>query len=170
MRPTTVVHVRVSTEDIMSAIDVVRKGGMQTEGMSLALVVKLAFSGAMEALREQGVVPRREGWEYGEMIAPFVRNTMARKVAIGQAYAEADMQRASVDMPAVRPNVSAMRPRPSSGADEAPELNMQSVRKKAQAYLRHQELAFRLKNEPDNVTAEEHAELQTLEEEWQLTH
>lgn len=68
-----VVHIRVNSEDIMTAIDIIDKAGIDTNGLSLAMVVKWAMSYAFEACRVSGSVPRRDGFEYNQMVGRFLR-------------------------------------------------------------------------------------------------
>jgi hypothetical protein len=94
-----VVHIRVSPEDIMTAIDIIDKSGMQTMGMSLAMVVKWAMSFAFEATRASGAMPRRDGFEYSEMIKRFLgsrnlsvmaaKQVTSRELIIGEMQAQA---------------------------------------------------------------------------------
>jgi len=55
----------------MAAVDVVRKLGLVTSGISFAQVVSLALSAALESLRRNGTLPTREGFEFSELLQPF---------------------------------------------------------------------------------------------------
>lgn len=164
MRPSVVVHIRVGTEDVMAAIDIVKNSGMATAGMSLAMVIKLAFSAAMESLRAQGVVPQRDGWEYTDMVAPLLRDSMGRKVQVSQAFARADMNRAAMDMPVIRPTIQA-----ATSRIDKPEVEFDAaMHLKARKLLRHKELSFQHKHERENMTSAEVQEFQQLCEELGL--
>ena len=66
-RSGNVVTIRVAPKDCMSIVDVVKASGIHTGGMSFSMLVSLALSSSMQTFRDQGIVPDREGWEYGKI-------------------------------------------------------------------------------------------------------
>ena len=86
-RSGNVVTLRVNPKDCMSAVDLVRAAGIHTGGMSFSMLISLAFSSAMQTFRDQGIIPDREGWEYGELVAPFIRGEQQRKLVVAKTIA-----------------------------------------------------------------------------------
>lgn len=82
MRAGQVVRIRVNPKDCMSAIDILAKAGVPTEGISFSAIVSLAFSAITEGLRKQGTIPDRDGFEYTQMMQPFLRGAQGSKLAI----------------------------------------------------------------------------------------
>lgn len=76
MRPGRVVYIRVNPKDCMSAIDVCTKIGLNIKGMSFAQVVSVAFSSALEGLRQNAIIPSREGYEFSQMMLPYPAKPM----------------------------------------------------------------------------------------------
>lgn len=84
MKAGEVVYIRVPPEDVMTCVDLVRQAGIYTEGMSLASCIRLALSGLCQGARDAGTAPVRDGFEYMDMIGPFLQGTGAqrRKLAV----------------------------------------------------------------------------------------
>jgi hypothetical protein len=100
MKSGEVVHIRVNPEDVMACIDICKKAQVYIVGMSLAQVVRVALSGLLESARSSGVIPRREGFEYAEMVQPILavgRN--GKKLSISSAIEIAEANRAAFDKP-----------------------------------------------------------------------
>jgi hypothetical protein len=91
MRPGSVVSIRVNPKDSMSVVDLVKKSGLFVEGMSFPHMVSLALSGCLQALRDNGGVPERDGFEYLEICGPYVQNQQrnGRKLMIADAVHKA---------------------------------------------------------------------------------
>lgn len=68
MRAGSVASIRVNPRDSMSVVDIVKSTGMYVEGMSFPQMVSLALSGCLQALRDNGVIPDRQGFEYQEVM------------------------------------------------------------------------------------------------------
>lgn len=97
-----VVSVRLSPEDVMAAVDIVRNSPAYTPGMGLAQVVKWAMVYAFEALRQSGAVPRRDGFEYAEMVKPFKQDSKVsrqRRGAVGYGMQLVERQSHALDTP-----------------------------------------------------------------------
>ena len=69
--PGTVMHLRVNPTDSMSIIDILDVLGIPKDNLSFAQATKLALSALLESARKEGIIPRREGFEYLEMMRPF---------------------------------------------------------------------------------------------------
>lgn len=85
MRAGQVVRIRVAPKDCLSVIDVLQKAGINTTGMSFSSVVSLALSSLLEGIRKGGVIPDRDGFEFQEMMQPYLNNAHTRKVGITNA-------------------------------------------------------------------------------------
>jgi hypothetical protein len=72
MRPGNVVSIRINPKDTMSVIDLVESLGMPLHTLSFPSMVSLALSSCLQALREQGTVPDRTGFEYNERTAGII--------------------------------------------------------------------------------------------------
>lgn len=82
MRAGKVVNVRINPKDCMGVIDVVKKAGVYVPGMSFSQMVSLALSGMMQTLRDNEIIPDREGWEYLEMMGPYLTKQNGRKLEV----------------------------------------------------------------------------------------
>ena len=71
MKPGQVVHVRISPQDCLACVDIVKAIGINTTNMSFALVVKIALASCLESMRQNNVIPKRGGFEFADMMAPF---------------------------------------------------------------------------------------------------
>ena len=152
------VHIRLSTEDIMGCIDVVEASNVQVPGMSLALVVRLALSGLLEAARVQGSIPKRDGFEYEEMISRY-GGSKAIKVKISNTMYAQNQQREAADIPPIRSTVVSRLSSETRSDDQALD---DELRLKGRKLLRHKELEFQWKHERDNMTTEEQQKYHTL--------
>jgi hypothetical protein len=85
MKAGKVVTIRVNPRDCMSCVDVVQKVALVTPGMSFAQIVSIALSSLLAGVREAGILPNRDGFEYGQLMQPWEtdpRNVRARKLDI----------------------------------------------------------------------------------------
>lgn len=145
-----VVEVRVSPKDCMSAIDIVQRLGVYTQGMSFASVVRIAMSSAFQLLRENGTVPDRDGFEFSQMMQPFA-GQHAQRVALGQRLAQQIQEREALDAP----GVPALRGRALPANDP----------QRARLQLELSELVSRKQADPLNFDAQER-----LDELFDLLH
>ena len=97
MRQGLAFKIRFNPEDIMTAIDIVKGAGLFMEGMSLASVVRLAASSAFEQLRQNGAVPKRDGFEYEAMVRPYLGGALARKQIVSQALSARERDSQAMD-------------------------------------------------------------------------
>ena len=67
MRAGNVVSIRVNPTDTLSVIDLMKELNMPMHTLSFPAMVSLALASSLQALREQGVIPERTGFEYNEM-------------------------------------------------------------------------------------------------------
>lgn len=64
-------HLRVNPTDAMSIIDILDKLEVPKNNLSFAQATKIALGTLLESARREGLIPRREGFEYLEMMRPF---------------------------------------------------------------------------------------------------
>lgn len=145
-----VVRMRLLPEDSMGCIDVCKAAGVYVEGMSLSQIAKVALSGLLEAYRNAGVIPRRDGYEYTQLVHPITAaGNNARKLQISTIVESAQVSRIGFGKSAVSNNL----PPPS---------NDTLVPKKGRVLVRLIELEQKLDSDPDNVTVEEQDKIQSL--------
>lgn len=84
MKAGKVVNIRVNPKDCMAVVDVVQKTGVFVSGMSFSQMVSLALAGVMQTLRDASVIPDREGWEYLEMMQPYLTRQNGRKLEVAK--------------------------------------------------------------------------------------
>ena len=163
MRTGEVVQIRVMPADVMTCIDLCQQAGIVVDGMSLAQVVSQALKGACFAAREAGKVPKRDGFEYNEMLAPFkgypahkgVRKTLGfqRRMSVGQQFYTDDQRREALDMdPLAASAMTGLRaPAPAISSEE-----IRLTRRKA-------ELIMKKGADPVNWSEQEQSELDEIE-------
>lgn len=87
MKVGEVVQIRVNPRDCMGVADVVRQLNLHIQGMSFAQAVSITLTALLETVRSAGKIPSRDGWEYGEVMAPFAfKKRSARKLEITKAF------------------------------------------------------------------------------------
>lgn len=164
MKHGEVVHIRVNPEDVMAAIDIVKVSGVYVQGMSIAQVVRLAYSGLAEAARKHGVIPRRDGFEYEAMVKPFLNTGRnAKKLQISSAVESAEASRASFDKPATPVNVSLSR-HATDASDKPTPLDY----KKARVLRELVELNTRRTADDSNFTVEQRVRMDKLQDVYDL--
>lgn len=90
MRAGQVVRIRVNPKDCVSVLDVMKAGGIDISKMSYSSIVSLALSAMLQGLRDGGTIPDRDGFEYAEMMEPYLRNGQGGKIKIAnQLYRRA---------------------------------------------------------------------------------
>lgn len=80
-----VISLRINPKDCMSVVDVLAKTGTVIPGMSFSAMTALALSSLLETMRQQGKIPTRDGFEFSEMMTPYLSGKHARKVATAKA-------------------------------------------------------------------------------------
>lgn len=123
----------------MSCIDVVQKTGVNLQGASFTIIVSAALSSLLESMRQAGVIPTRDGFEYAQMMGSYPKQgkaNHARALAITKTFA--------IAMP--------------TGQIPAIVASPEVKRKRA----RFEELAFKVNNDPSNVDETERKEFDTL--------
>lgn len=136
MIPGRTVRIRVNPTDCMSCLDVAKQVGYLKEGISFAEVVSIALRALLATVRQENIVPTRDGFEYSEMMAPYKDQPhldRALKVRLTKALK-------MHDIPAV--------------VEEAVEHR--------RARIRFEELAFKSNTDPTNMSEEEVDELRRL--------
>ncbi len=147
---TSVLHIRLNPEDMMGCIDLVQSAGVPTNGMSLAMVARLALSACLQAARENGTIPSRDGFEYSAMIAPFAQANQAKKLQVTSIMRNNEISRMAMDKPATAAHVTITQPR---------ELPPELMRKKGRLLTRALELQTKLDADIDNFTEQESEQL-----------
>lgn len=140
MNPGRTANIRINPKDCMSCIDVVQKTGVNLKGASFAMIVSAALSSLLESMRQNGIIPDRDGFEYAEMMRDYPmpsKGERARALAITKTF-----------------NISA-------GQMPAVASNPDMKRKK----MRFDELAFKANNDAINMSHEEQSELTELTKE-----
>lgn len=83
MKPGQVVSIRVSPKDCMSVVDAIKGNGFYTPGMSYPAMVSMILAASLESMRKQGLIPTRDGFEYTEIMGPYIgkgRNLRAHNI------------------------------------------------------------------------------------------
>lgn len=88
IRPGVVTTIRVNPADAMAVVDVVNAAGVYTKGMSFASMVSLALSSLLQTMRDQDVIPKRDGFEYNELVQPYLGQN-GKKLEITKAMTAA---------------------------------------------------------------------------------
>jgi len=159
----------------MACADVLRLAGVDISGVSLSSMVRLALNVLIETAIKDGRVPRRDGFEYEQLLMPYKRSNIKTKVQVGQVLAHADKLRQGADM------TMALGTLPGGeltdeGSKAAAKLRQQlsaereahgahSAYKRDPRSLRRDELKFRSEQDPANMSAAEFRELRKLQKE-----
>ncbi len=80
--PGHIARIRLSPKDCMSVVDTLDHLGIATANLSFATAVKLVMSAALESFRQQGIIKERSGFEYSEVMAPFLHNSTPHTVKL----------------------------------------------------------------------------------------
>jgi hypothetical protein len=80
-----VTSLRINPKDCMSVVDVLDKTGLLRPGMSFSAMAALTLSVLLETMRERGDIPTRDGFEFSEMVGPYLNGNQSKKVAISRA-------------------------------------------------------------------------------------
>lgn len=121
MRAGLVATVRINPKDCMSVIDVMKKAGVNTNGMSFPAMVSLALSATLNGLRIEGLIPDRDGFEYLDMMQPYMNGRNARKLEITKTIHDAG-SRMNISLPAEHREVNPSAPIQVMQAANTPEL------------------------------------------------
>ncbi len=143
-----VARVRVMPADIMTCIDLVQKAGIHTQGMSLSQCISLALKGLAQGARNTGMVPKRDGFEYSQMVAPFLsQTTQVRKLHVAKLAEQEMVRREAFDLPPQGEQIANMAFNPTIRAEKM---------------ARMEELKFKRDADPINFSDEDRAELERL--------
>lgn len=80
-----VTSLRINPKDCMSIMDVLENTGLLRPGMSFSAMAALTLSVLLETMRERQDIPTRSGFEFSEMVGPYLNGNQAKKVAITRA-------------------------------------------------------------------------------------
>jgi hypothetical protein len=142
MKTGEVVHIRVRPQDVMGAIDLIRATPIYTPGMSLASVIAWAFMYSMEAMRANGIIPKRDGFEYNEMLSPFkgmAKYDRARRSAtsiqLGKAVSELEINDTQLHIPAAASSADSSSADSSENSSASARSNIPSALRIGEAEL-----------------------------------
>lgn len=68
MRPSKTLSIRIRPSDFMAALDILEKCNVSYYNTSMAQVIHLAMGIAFNTMRQTGIIPERDGFEYNEML------------------------------------------------------------------------------------------------------
>lgn len=128
--PGRVVRIRVNPTDCMAIADAVKYMGLSTENMSFDHAVSRVLASSLAGLRANGILPKRDGFEYTELMQPFY-HTKADMAGVWKGTANLAVQTA--EQPPIVP--------------ETPERKHRRIQFK--------ELMFKVKNNRENIDDEE---------------
>lgn len=80
-----VISQRINPTDCMSVVDVLGKTGILMEGMSFSAMCSLALSSLLETMRQQGHIPRRTGFEFTDLVGPYLSGKNAKRIHTAKA-------------------------------------------------------------------------------------
>jgi len=144
MTPSLVFSLRLNAPDAMSVVDSLNVLGIPSDNLSISQATKIVLAAYLEQARQVGTIPRRSGFEYTAMLAPFTKPNIAQRSARLKSAAE-------LSKPATLPNLLVQH--------ETPERRQRRVM--------YEELMFRRNEDPDNFGDEDLAQLGPLIEEFQ---
>jgi len=148
-----VVRMRLTPQDAMGCIDILKSAGAYSDDMSLSLIASLALRGLLESSRRMGVIPYRDGFEYSAMVQPLLEKRQnAKKLAVTE-IAERNMYSRLVN------DVSAVEP-----VTPVPQDNTYVYPVRSRLEVRLNELRGKKVADIENWSVLEEAELQHLEE------
>lgn len=132
MRAGKIARIRVNPRDCMSTVDLCKVAGLTPGSMNFSQSVSAAYATLLEMARKQGTIPRRDGFEYLDMMAELKDNSA----------------------PATRAERALNAPR------NVDQVRADISRDKMDR--RWNELAYRKQLTPENMSVEEDAELVQL--------
>lgn len=152
-------NIRVNPEDEMACIDVCKISNVYIQGMSLAQVVRLALSGLLESARAAELIPRRDGFEYNDMVSPLINTGRnGKKLQISETIKLAEVSRTNNDLPSSVVKIPIQRI-VANGSGSTPRDIF--IRRHGE---RMDEINWKIDNDAENVTQEERDELYKLVE------
>lgn len=157
MKHGAVVQFRLSTEDIMSCIDILNDANISKDGMSLGMVCKLVLSSYLETCRKSNSIPTRDGFEYLNMITPFVNVSQVKKANMISNMPRVDTVQTRIMSPSQEPTHHMKR-----AEDEFKTHDADMIRKRASVELAVDELTQREIIEGENFSREQHNKLVAL--------
>ncbi|HEX6826433.1 MAG TPA: hypothetical protein VF077_08970 [Nitrospiraceae bacterium] len=136
-------HLRVNPTDAMSIVDVLDVLGVSKTNLSFAQATKLALSALLESARKEGLIPRREGFEYLTMMRPFEEVNLSARAA--------------------KLRLTKLNNREPSDGNGVPVPQRDAVAQlPTSEQLRLNELLFKNTQDPDNMDEQELIELSSL--------
>jgi hypothetical protein len=134
----------------MSVADLAATSQLMVKGMSFSSAASVVFSALLQAAREMGAAPERDGFEFSEMMEQFTGTEPSKKLAITNAITQAG---AEFKIRAVNMPLAPALKRFNAGLKEQPART--PAMQRAEAHLR--ELAAKREATPDSWGAEDEA-------------
>lgn len=72
MRPGKVVTIRINPKDCMGILDVLELSNQRIPGASFPVMASLTLSSLLETMRQNGIIPTRDGFEFDGMMREFI--------------------------------------------------------------------------------------------------
>lgn len=135
MRAGKVARIRVNPKDCMSTVDLCKLVGLNPGSMNFSQSVSAAYSTLLEMCRKQGTIPRRDGFEYLQLMG-----------SLKETVTTSDRAERAIEAP------------------RSPEQG-QEVVDRDRMDRRWNELVMRKQFTPENMTIEEERELEALHKE-----
>jgi len=144
MNQDLVCSVRMNPQEAMGIVDTLDVLGISKDNLSFSQALKLAIAAYIERARQTGTIPRRDGFEFSEMLAPFTKPDLSKRSAKLKSAAELS-----------KPNTI----RRVLAEHETPERRSRKVL--------YDELMFKRNTDPENFSDEDLMALAPLIEEFQ---
>jgi len=141
LKPGLVISMRVNPADCMSVVDVLAKTGLLMEGMSFSGMCSLAFSSLLETVRQQEHIPRRSGFEFTEMVGPFLHGKHAKKVHTAKIIQEMGSDFSAPALPTQEATGSALRAATASMSDVPQDLEHKQAARRLTELLQKRDLS-----------------------------
>ncbi len=160
-----VITMRVNPTDIMSCIDLVELSGMKVSGMSLALAVKLALAGCLQAARENKTIPERTGFEYAQLVESYLNVKQEVKTRIADRVRDTEYARIALDQPHFAGRTSGLL---QDDSPVNPDIPREAQNLQARIYKYMKGWIARRDADPDNFDASQEAKLERCREIYRL--
>jgi len=168
MTPGEKVAMRVKPGELMACVDVLEAAGVSVLGMSLSSMVRCALNILVQSALDAGSIPKRDGFDYNERIAPFKRANLRTKVQVGRTISMAEKYRAGDDATVALGRLPTPAAEMSEEERQDHDARVQQLlageraAKPKRGQGRLQELAMKATVDPANMSPAEFKELKQL--------
>ena len=73
LTPGRIARIRVNPQDCMGVLDTMKLLELKPEKFTFDQAVRIVLSSLLESARSHGAIPRRDGFEYSQMMAQFIQ-------------------------------------------------------------------------------------------------